>query len=243
MKKKITTLLLAFLSAGYVSAQADTTADGQLKLIEPPAPTAQQLYEGKSALALGFGAAGLDLEYAYNLHPNLNGRFRVNFLPYEYKDYKYDFSGNAVLIDAKMDFVNFDLLLEYLPFKKSSFKLIGGVSFLTNAKVDVLVNYDGTFTYGDIELSEEEIGDLNIGFDYSGVAPYLGLGFGRAVPKKRVGFGVEVGTYYAGGPDVSITATGALTPTAEANVEKLEQNMEGYAWLPYMKFRLAVRLN
>lgn len=240
MKKYLVVQMLAFvLVAAPLSGQDKPAKDEPSKTKVP----AYELYSKKSAVAFNAGAMGLGLEYAQNFHPKLNGRLKVNVLPYSLSDYKYKFDGNPTIINAEVDFLNIDLLVEFLPFTRSSFKLVGGLGYFANGNISALVNYDGTFTYGEIELSESEVGNIEIGFDYSGIAPYLGFGFGRAVPRRRVGFGFELGAYYTGGPMVDINATGVLTPTASENIDRLQENMDGYAFLPHIKLRLAVRLN
>ena len=43
-------------------------------------------------------------------------------------------------------------------------------------------------------------GNVSGGLKVSGFRPYLGLGFGRAVPKKRVGVMFELGVQFHGKP-------------------------------------------
>lgn len=246
MKKNILVSLLALaLMAMPAMAQEEGSTESSESTEAPEAPSqpAYEIYGGKSAISLNFGAIGGGLEYAYNFHKNFNGRLRFSTLPFTYEGYELEFDGNPTLVDAELNFLNIDLMVEYLPFTNSSFKLVGGLGYFSSASVDVFVQYDGTFNFGDIELTPEDIGQMDIGFDWSGVAPYLGFGFGRAVPRKRVGFGMELGAYYTGAPEVTMNATEALEPSAAANIDLLRENMEDYAFLPYFQFRIAVRLN
>lgn len=54
----------------------------------------------------------------------------------------------------------------------------------------------------------------------------------------------EEATYqpFIGSLEVSIKAIEMLEPTAEKELEQLEQNLSGYAWLPFINLRLAVKL-
>lgn len=51
---------------------------------------------------------------------------------------------------------------------------------------------------GDYKLPVDENGNVNGALKVSGFRPYLGLGFGRAVPKGRLNFGVELGVQFQG---------------------------------------------
>ena len=46
--------------------------------------------------------------------------------------------------------------------------------------------------------------------------PYFGIGFGRSVPRKRVGFQFDVGVWYHGTPELSSSYETAYDPDADA---------------------------
>ncbi len=219
------------------SIQTPSTDNLQLVQIPKVPPT----YLKKSALALNVGAIGFGLEYAYNINTNLNVRGRFNYL--QIKDYTtaYDLNGSSVNIIANGNATNLDVLLEYLPFKKSSFKLVGGFSYLISYDASMFVEYSDSIQFGEVTLTKEDIGNVTLGLDWGGFAPYMGFGFGRAVPKGRVGFGFEIGTYYAGAPSVSLDAEGLLADTSEEEAD-LQAGFDDYRWLPFIQLRLAIRL-
>ena len=199
-------------------------------------------YHKKSAIALNISSVGLGLEYAYNLNNSLNLRARINYLAVNDYTTNITVEEQPVIVIGNANLANLDVAIEYLPFQSSSFKLVGGLSYFFDANGSVNVLYDDDLQYGEIEISKEEVGDITLGLDYPGLAPYAGLGFGRAVPKGRFGFGFEIGTYYVGSPDVSLEASKMLSPTKEEELEQLEDNFSGYAWLPFINLRLAVKL-
>lgn len=97
--------------------------------------------------------------------------------------------------------------------------------------------------FGEILLTPEQVGEMDIELAYGGMAPFLGIGFGRSIPNKRIGLGLEVGSYYIGSPWVNMNASELLEPSASAEQEKsLEESFRTLSWLPAVKFRLAVRL-
>ena len=198
-------------------------------------------YDGKGAIALNLSSVGIGVEYAHNINRHLNGRIRINVLQISNLEQAIELGGAPTFVTANVDVMNTDILLEYLPFSQHNFKLVGGFSYISSGKGDINVAYNEAIKYGDIVIEPEDIGDMTIGVDYSGLAPYMGLGWGRAVPRKRVGFGIEIGTYYVGSPDVSLTATNMLADTAQEEGQ-LQENMNDYKWFPFLNMRLAFRL-
>lgn len=128
------------------------------------------------------------------------------------------------------------LKFEYLPFKASSFKLSFGAGYFVN---DLLENqFDVSLSLstdipdlsklsGNPLLILDFISNPNnypkkpIGFKTEGnikmnikrkssFAPYFGIGFGRAVPRSRVGFGFEMGAYYVGGYELEYEISESL---------------------------------
>lgn len=226
--------------AEETTATSDTTSKS--------APTKEQIkadhflgYDGKGALAINISTIGIGVEYAHNINRHLNGRIRLNLLQISNFEQAMELGGAPTFVTANIDIFNTDLLLEYLPFRRKNFKLVVGGSFITSGKADVNVAYNEAIKYGDIIIEPEEIGDMTIGIDYAGFAPYMGLGWGRAVPRKNVGFGIEIGTYYVGSPDVSLAATNMLADTSQEEGQ-LQENMNDYKWFPFLNLRLAFRL-
>ncbi len=76
----------------------------------------------------------------------------------------------------------------------------------------------------------------------SGTRPYLGLGFGRLVPQKRVGFMFELGVQFHGTPKVYSTE-GNLEElngyNADDELSKIVENLTVY---PVLKLRLCGRI-
>lgn len=55
---------------------------------------------------------------------------------------------------------------------------------------------------GDYNIPFDENGDIKGGVKVKKVRPYLGLGFGRLIPKRRIGFRFELGAQFQGKPKV-----------------------------------------
>lgn len=193
----------------------------------------------KNALSIGGGMPGFSVDYSRKISEKFTAKLRYNFFKIEDYEYgKVDVSGNDVSATISGESNTIDLLLEYLPFKNSSFKLVGGLGFINEMNFNIDMVYEEEVIFGDVVLTKEDYGDLNLGFAWEGVAPYLGVGFGRAVPKGRLGFGIEVGSYFSSSPDISLAATKLLAPTAD-QVEEVQETFKSWKFIPLLQFRLA----
>ena len=137
---------------------------------------------------------------------------------------------NEVPIQGKLKMVNGKVLVNVYPFSRSNFHVTAGAYFGKGDIVEVYNKEEGQLspindanaairtanqTYPN--LNQEEIG-LKLG-DYlltpdangnakatlktNGFKPYVGIGFGRAVPaNKRIGFKFDLGALFWGTPNV-----------------------------------------
>jgi hypothetical protein len=195
--------------------------------------------ERKNSFAISSGFPGFAIDYARKINQSLSAKIRYNFLKIEnYNAGKFDISGNNILGTVSGESSTLDFLVEYLPFENSSFKFVGGLGIISKMNIDILMEYDESVTFGDVVLSKEDYGNLNIGFAWESIAPYLGLGFGRAVPKRRLGFGIEVGCYYSSSPNITLDATKLLAPTADQEY-KVQETFKTWKFIPLLQLRLA----
>jgi hypothetical protein len=187
---------------------------------------------------LGYGA-----DFATRVNPHLILRAGVNFFQLEGFEVVRELAGRSVLIVASNNTLSFDMMGEYYPWQKSSFKLLFGASYIQSLTANAMIMVTDPMMFGEIELTPEQVGEMEIELAYGGMAPFLGIGFGRSVPNKRIGLGLEVGSYYIGSPSVNMNASELLEPSASAEQEKrFEESFRTLSWLPAVKFRLAVRL-
>ncbi len=187
----------------------------------------------KNAVTLYLGLPSIGVGYARQFSDHISLRGKLGFFSYNIDRKNMELSGRTVDLNGNFTNNTFDLLLDYNPFKQSSFKLVAGISYLTKTKYDAVITpAKDQFKYGEIVLSKDQVGDITTGADWSGVAPYLGIGFGRAVPKRSFGFGFEVGSYFTGKPDVTFQASGLLTPTEAAEKQEFTDWMQKYTMIP-----------
>ena len=152
---------------------------------------------------------------------------------------EYDFSGNTSNAGFKLNGLLQGTLyntilggkVEVLPFKRSSFKLVAGVGYFLNPLIKFTADLDIKISFSDPEiqkvLSESDLsrqGSFSVLVETKRkLSPYFGIGFGRAVPRGRVGFGMEVGSYFTGGYKLTTTLSEKLKNKGlEEYIEKIE---------------------
>ena len=205
MKKKFTTLLLlsTFLFSNVEALKAQYPDRGLFK----------QWAAGIDILTLyGPGVYG-----ATSLTPNLKARVGFDFLGYKYTDGvsfdadALDVNGNYLdktldgdFTKAKLSFPNGKLLVDYYPMANGVFSItagcyIGGNSISVDGMID---RYDGTSYFEIIDgvsIKPENNGAFSAKLKMGGVVkPYFGLGLGRTIANKRVGFKFDLGVVYQG---------------------------------------------
>lgn len=175
---------------------------------------------------LGIGASigtdgyGFDVSTCISRWAGL--RVGISKLP----DYRYSTSieveietqmlkSKEIEMEAKLNSdVNYKVLLDFYPFKKSSFHLTGGAFFGTRNLVSVYNKepfldereWERTgIRVGDYRITTDDHGIIRANLETNAIKPYVGLGFGRAVPKRRVNFAFDLGVRYWGEPGIYMT--------------------------------------
>ena len=122
----------------------------------------------------------------------------------------------------KLNKFDFKLLFDFYPIKSSSFHLTAGAFIGSSKFINVTNNspilrkgpggdhYDPTYDpeseglkLGNKYVSTDKNGNVDINLKVNGFKPYLGIGFGRAVPKKsRVTASFDLGVQFWGTPGI-----------------------------------------
>lgn len=138
----------------------------------------------------------------------------------------YHFPDGDIDIDARANpsMTNGKVLVDYFPSKNASFHLTAGLYFGASTMASMKATHQAIASYeayqNDIKSGLLNPEDPPIRVDYEGytltpskgrvqldlntssVKPYLGLGFGRTVPRHRVGCKFELGVLLWGKPEV-----------------------------------------
>lgn len=185
-------------------------------------------------------------------------------------------------IQGKMGWTNGKILFDFFPFTSNGFPLFitvgayfGGSQIISvynkddksldivnqaNNAIDVTKNATGVDPslkkiYGEVgeyKLGPDAQGNVKFDVKVNGFKPYLGIGFGRPVPKtKRVGFQVELGCLFWKTPSVVFTGTddkGNTTididknKTGDKDVAKAFDVISKFGVWPCLTFRICGKI-
>ncbi|MEA5138978.1 hypothetical protein [Arcicella rigui] len=233
MKKKILTIVCFFLYNFALLAQEAKPLLGH-------------------SINLQLGSFGYGIGLAQQLKPEgLNVRLSVDYLDvnsFITPPLKVKISGgDDVLINPKVNSLLIGAKVDFHPFKTKSFKLVGGLSYGSG---DFSVGIEPSVKTGrfkltkDVELDAEDFGIAKLIVAGENIRPYLGLGFGRAVPKGRIGFSLDLGAYYSGSPKLTVDRTGLIKSIlTNQNIADIEKNVSGYSFLPNLTFSLTYKIS
>ena len=159
----------------------------------------------------------------------------------------------SIEVEGTMGRTAGEILLNYYPFKRSSFFLTGGAVFGGDKVIKVKGHSDELAQYqdlagkagieiGDYTIPVDQNGNVSGGIKVSSFRPYIGLGFGRIVPKnKRVGFLFELGVQVHGTPEV-YTDYGKLGDLLEEADNEFSDILDKINVYPVLRFRLCGKI-
>jgi hypothetical protein len=213
---------------------------------------------GNVSVGLNIGIInGVGIDAAYNFADHWAIKVGYNYADYTKHNYTYDIilsEKNGVRdiktlsFDAAIRLSNMALNIEYTPHIEGRFKLIGGLSYFYNNTITLGGQSLSIFKFNDVSLTPDDIGSgsVEVGFK-SKIAPFIGLGFGRTIPKNRVNVNFELGTYYKTPYKVAIhVQSGIFLKRNEENAEVLTRNFnkKWYGkFFPVINMRIAVPIS
>ena len=182
-----------------------------------------EFYEGPPfshwSVGINAGLYGYGLEMNTHLIPNLKLRMGFNYFGYTFNSLDWDFdynyrldkSGDVLVAKASLtpsaQFINGKVLFDILPFSSIGLAITTGVYIGQNTITLEGKTYDenGGVVSAPIDLGDDIIirpdkkGNVDATLRLGNIVkPYLGLTFGRTIPRNRVGFKVEMGIIYQG---------------------------------------------
>lgn len=191
------------------------------------------------------GTIGLGGGVAANFTPHLGARLGYTAFNYDIKDLEESdltFNGEAKLGGLQA-------LLDWYPFAGGFRISLGAVE---SARVSLNATpVGGTFTFDGIEYSAADIGEARGKAEFRSLAPYLGLGFGRALTTDgRFSFTGDIGVAFTGTPDITLSVTcnsasatlcATLNEDAAAEQAALQQDAKDYKYWPVLSLGLSYR--
>jgi hypothetical protein len=229
--------------------------------------SAQQAGKYFNSLAVGVSAGtdgiGVDLATPIGAHFALraglsfvpNFKFNTEFdVSNDYGDDEFDYENDATM-DAtiSMKRISGNVLLNIYPAKSFPLFLCAGAYFggsellKIDGHSDDIANFiqgadDYGIVLGDYSIPVDKNGNVSGGIRVKSFRPYVGIGFGRAVPKKRVGFMTEMGVQFHKSPEV-YTSQGAIRNIVDDEDDtSFSEILSKITVYPVIKFRLCGRL-
>ena len=166
-------------------------------------------------VGVAVGTTGIDFELSAPITDYLQVRAGYSFFPktsYKYKsDIDYTKYGKAYKgeVEGHVKWGNAKVLLDYYPFRNLTFHAtvgayIGSDEVVDAQNIDQIINVgpgEG-IVIGDYLISPDADGYAKAAIKVNKFKPYVGIGFGRSVPRHRVAFGGDFGVQFWGKPGV-----------------------------------------
>ncbi len=188
----------------------------------------------KNSVSIYAGYPGVGFGYAREINDKFSIRFVQTYFSYKFDINDASFASRKGNVKGNFRFNSIDVLADYhLPFANNMFKVVGGISYLTTSNLTATVKPASDATYGMLTISKDMLGDVQANVDWSGFAPYLGVGYGKAVPKGKWGWGVDLGTHFlVSKAKVDFVGTGSLAPTAAYQQDEFKAWVDKFKIVP-----------
>lgn len=205
------------------------------------------------------GTNGIGVEATTTLTRFLNVRAGVSFLPGisfntdvdgTYHDATYGDHDFTMDIDASLKRTQGSLIFNVYPIPVGSFFVAAGAYFGGSTVVDLkghsselanLASGSANLEIGDYLLPVDKNGNVSGQLKTNGFRPYLGLGWGRAVPNHRVNFNIELGVQFMG--KLKIYTDGQeLSKLLTDNDDDWQKVMDKLVVYPVLKFTINGRI-
>lgn len=214
------------------------------------------------AIGISAGTTGIGFDIASPIGSHLTLRAGVAIMPnFNYSDNvdvnidyfeRNTFDPSPIYIEGGMGRTAGELLLNVYPFKSSGFFVCGGAYFGGGKLIKIKGHSDELaklvaegnkvgIDIGDFRIPVDKDGNISGGIEVASFRPYLGLGFGRAVPKSRLGFMFELGVQFHKTPKV-YTNSGTLVDLSTTADNDFSDIIDKLSVYPVLKFRLSGRL-
>lgn len=199
----------------------------------------------RSSISLHLGTTGPRLYYSHllNQHHRLWGRVGAQYVartrPFQVK------VDQDAYVTVTPDFMIglAEAGLKWYPFRRGTFFITAGAAYNWHPHLNLAITSQTEINLGGLLLTPRDVGTIDLRFRWPSVMGYVGGGFGRTVPRKRLGVGVEIGMLYLGKPRVSLNYDGFLEATTiDEQVPVVEHNLSGYRYLPSVNVTLTYGL-
>ncbi len=184
------------------------------------------------------GTLGTGIELVAGVSESVSIRAGGNFFDLTRSWESYSTSDFELSTDMRLR--NITALADWYPFSRSKFRITGGVVWNMNDFSGTLTPLK-TFTVGGDTYTPEDLGTVDVLFDFPALAPYAGFGYGSPFIGSSFGMNVDLGFFYQQSPGVTFHAPGLLKPT-ESQAAVMQNNLEWADLYPVLTLSLYYKL-
>jgi hypothetical protein len=193
------------------------------------------------AASIGLGFPGYSISLNYQLNKQISAR--IGYLYGFYDPYYHtSFKGNYTEVKGNFQINMLNLFLDYYPIQNKNFRITFGLAN-SNNEYSITVTPLTNQTYGYITYTPADIGKIKTEVQVNNFMPYLGIGFGKAVPANKLGLGLDLGFYYQGSPKFKFQSEGSFKPSDnEKNTNLFNTTFSNWALLPSVNFHVTYKI-
>jgi hypothetical protein len=238
---KLTKLLLVLLTFGMGNLFAQSSASFPSEVNSQKKTDSKVLPKRRLGISLQAGSTGLGGSLNVKLAKKIELSVGYSMIEVSSK-LQTTFDGQSVDLTVQNKNNYTSIIFNLYPSVNSSFHfLLGAINSGNTFRIEA-ISADSQ-EYGKIIFAPNQLGRLTFNLQGAQWMPLAGIGFGRAIPNKRIGFGLDLGAAYWGKLNTTIEAEKAFSPTNDANnVSVLNDAFAEFNWLPFINFKLNIKL-
>lgn len=216
-------------------------------------------------------ASEYNVPFGLDKHNNVDGAFKakgpvnlsnmkVMLEYYPSRDHTFHFTagvfvGDENLVDfeghsSKGDWASYETLNSNIATANAAIGLINTtagkklIETVDPTKAELTFDFDNN-TYRVVDFDHDGTGDIKGSAMVNKVKPYFGIGFGRSISNKRVGFQFELGAWYHGKPSIQFenpTSGNSGVFDADSELSDVMKVVNKLVVYPQITFRFTGRL-
>lgn len=196
----------------------------------------------ETAVGLTAGTFGYGPTVSLGISDHIGVRFQLS----EFSE-DDDIDADDIDYEAELELGGFGAFFDYYP-TGGKFRLSSGLFSNSSGVTGTARPEPGTVIGGGSSTYTTQSGDrLDMDLDFGGVAPYFGLGWGKAAGEGMpIGFGVDLGVVAMNpGLDLELSGTLASSSQAQSAVEQeerqAEEDLDDFDLWPVLQMSLSYR--
>ena len=222
--------------------QSEEKTEGEVEFTQPVEEETKKAKTSGWGVTPEIGTLGIGASVTKSVSDNVNARVGLNAFKYG-----ADFEEEEVEYEADLNLFNVSTVVDYHPWKKSGFRLTGGLVFNNNnVSGNGKPNDNQEFEYNGNTYTSDQIRSVDAKVSLPNkVAPYLGIGWGNAVkPGNRFAFSLNLGVMFTGSPQVDLSADidesvpnnirQDIIRDIEAERKEIEDDIDGFGVYPVL---------